>query len=86
MRNKTRWYSILLVGLVFILTTLLLSCGPDHVDNAQDYLKRALRATGDLRNQVESQKDYHETLQTIDYVERLIEDALQELHDMRPNY
>jgi len=86
MKNKIRWYSILLVGLVFILATLLLSCGPDHVDNAQDYLKRALRATGDLRNQVELHKDSHEVMQTIDYVERLIEDALQELHDMRPNY
>ncbi len=85
MKNKIRWYSILLVGLVFILATLLLSCGPDHVDNAQDYLKSALSDTRDLRNQVESH-DYHKALQTIDYVERSIEAALQELHDMRPNY
>ena len=43
MKSKIRWYSILLVGLIFILATSLLSCGPDHVDNAQDYLKSALK-------------------------------------------
>ena len=85
MKNKIRWYSILLVGLVFILATLLLSCGPDHVDNAQDYLKEALNATRDLRNQVESY-NCNEALRTIDDVDWLIEHALQELYDMRPNY
>ncbi len=83
---KVKWYSILLVGFVLVLAILPLSCGSDHIDNAQDYLKKASRATSDLRSQVKSQKDDHELLLTIDYLERLIDDALSELHDMRPNY
>jgi len=82
---KVRWLSILLVGLVFVLATLLLGCGTDYIDNAEDYLKEALDATRDLRNQVESY-NCNEALRTIDDVDWLIEHALQELYDMRPNY
>ena len=86
MKNKIRWYSILLVGLVFILATLLLSCGPDHVDNAQDYLKSALKDTQNLRMRVENGLPVQNMASELEHIERLIEDALQELHDMRPNY
>ena len=79
MKNKIRWYSILLVGLVFILALSPISCGrPNHLENAEDYLEGALRAAGDLRTLLESHqykpdypevvitKDYDEILQTID--------------------
>ncbi len=86
MKNKIRWYSILLVGLVLVLATLLLGCGLDHVDKADDYLKQASRATSDLRRQVENGLPVQNMASELQYIERLIDDARSELQDMRPNY
>ena len=86
MKNKIRWYSILLVGLVFILATLLLGCGPDHVDNAEFFLKRALDQIGDLRRSMWYGGQVQNLDSKLEDIENDVEDALQELHDMRPNY
>lgn len=86
MKNKIRRYSILLVGLVFILAILLLGCGPDHVDNAQDYLKSALDQIGDLRQSMWYGGHVENLDSKLEAIESDIEDALQELYDMRPNY
>lgn len=83
---KTKWYLILLVGLVFILVIIPLGCGPDHVDNAEFFLKRALDQIGDIRRSM-WYGEYVENLDSkLEDIENNVEDALQELYDMRPNY
>ena len=83
---KTKWYLILLVGLVFILFIIPLGCGPDHVDNAEFFLKRALDQIGDIRRSM-WYGEYVENLDSkLEDIENNVEDALQELYDMRPNY
>lgn len=83
---KMKLCSIMLIGLVLVLATSLLSCGYDHVDKAEDSLKKALRATTDLRRQFEWGVQPQNIDSELQYIEMLIEDALQELHDMRPEY
>ena len=83
---KAKWQVILFVVMTLLLATLSLSCGPDHVDKAQDYLKSALDQIGDLRRSMW----YGGHVENLDYkleaIESDIEYALQELHDMQPNY
>ena len=86
MRNKPKWYPILLVGLVLVLATLSLSCGSRHIDEADDYLKRASRATSDLRKQVELGSPVQDLAYELEYIERLIDNARLELQNMRPSY
>ena len=84
--DRRKWYSILLVGLVLVLATLSLSCGSRHIDEADDYLKRASRATSDLRRQVELGLPVQNIASELEYIERLIDNARSELQDMRPRY
>ena len=83
---KMKLYSILLVGLVLLLATLLVGCGYDHLDKAEDYLKEASKVTSKLRMRAESGEPVQHMASQLEYIEDLIDDALQELYDMRPNY
>jgi hypothetical protein len=84
-RVKTWWYSILLVGVV-VLVLIPLGCGVNHVDNAEFFLKRALDQIGDMRQSMWDEGYVEDLDFKLEAIENDVEDALQELYDMQPNY
>jgi len=83
---KAKWYLILLVGLVFLLVIIPLGCEPDHIDNAEFFLRRALDQIGDIRQSAWYGGHVEDLDSKLEDIESNIEDALQELYDMRPDY
>jgi hypothetical protein len=78
---KTKWYLILLVGLVFILVVLALGCESiNRVDNAEFFLKRALDQVGDMRQSMWDEGYVEDLDFKLEAIENDLEDALQELY------
>jgi len=84
---KTKWYLILLVGVILILVMIPLGCESiNRVDNAEFYLKRALDQISDIRQSMWDGECVEDLDFKLDDIESNIEDALQELYYMQPNY
>jgi len=84
---KTKWYLILLIGLVFILFMIPMGCESiNRVDNAEFYLKQALDQISDIKQSM-GDGEYVEDLEfRLGDLAESIEDALQELYYTHPNY
>ena len=84
---KTKWYLILLIGLVFILFMIPMGYESiNRVDNAEFYLKQALDQISDIKQSMWDGECVEDLDFKLDDIENNIEDALQELYYMQPNY
>jgi len=84
---KTKWYLILLIGLVFILFMIPMGCESiNRVDNAEFYLKQALDQISDIKQSMWDGECVEDLDFKLDDIENNIEDALQELYYTHPNY
>lgn len=82
---KTKWYLILLVGLIFTLVTIPLGCESiNRVENAEFYLKQALDQIHDI--EVWDGGCAEDLEFKLGDIAESIEDALQELYYTHPNY